>query len=306
MELDQLRGFLAVARMGSFTRAAEELFLTQPALSLRIKALEKGLGEPLFERQGRRLLLTPAGRILLRQSERILDLVGQTTAEIDALGGLTGGRLVVGTNDSNCLYVLPDLVARFRGSYPGVDLHLTNCHSTRVASLVAEGEVDFGLVTLPIADPRLEPRRLFRREDVLVCAPGHALCSMSPITPQELVEHPLLLLDRGSNSRVLLDRVFEEAGLVPRVVMELGSFEVIKRYVEIGLGVSVVPGLAAEAEIEAGRLHAERPDWLPDCFVGTIHRRKGYLSPAASAFLDLLDRYVAARWGLAGDGEQSP
>jgi DNA-binding transcriptional LysR family regulator len=297
MELHQLRGFLTVARTGSFTRAAEALFLTQPALSLQIKALEKSLGEPLFERQGRKLLLAPAGRILLRRAEQILGLVEQAGEEVQALKGLTGGRLVIGTNDSNCLYVLPDPVRRFRAQFPAVELHLTNSHSTQVVAWVAEGQADFGLVTLPVLNPGVESRPLFRRADVLVCAPGHPLCMQETVTPGELVTHPLLLLDRGSVSRVLLDQALAEAGLLPQMVMEVGSIEVIKRYVEIGLGISVIPRFTAEQEIQGGRLHAARLDWLPDCSVGVIQRRKGYLSPAARMFIEVLEDHIVGRWG---------
>lgn len=297
MELNQLRSFVTVARLGSFTKAAEALFLTQPALSLQIKALEKALDEPLFERRRRGLLLTPAGQILRGQAERILGLVEQTGAEIAALKGLAGGRLVIGTNDSNCLYILPDPVRRFRAQFPAVELRLTNSHSTQVVAWVAEGQADFGLVTLPALSPGVESRPLFRREDVLICAPGHPLCMQETVTPDELVAHPLLLLDRGSVSRVLLDRALAAAGLLPQAVMEVGSIEVIKRYVEIGLGISVIPRFTAEQEIQEGRLHAARLDWLPDCSVGVIQRRKGYLSPAARMFVEILEDHVVDRWG---------
>jgi DNA-binding transcriptional LysR family regulator len=297
MELTQLRGFATVARMGSFTRAAEVLFLSQPAMSLQVKALEKEFGQPLFERRGRTLLLTPAGKILLERAEQILRLVEQADEEIAALKGLAGGTLVIGTNDSNCLYILPDLVQRFRSEFPAVELHLTNSHSAQVVAWVVEGQADFGLVTLPVLHTAIESRPLFRRQDVLVWGLDHPLCGQSAITPEELVMHPLLLLDKGSVSRVLLDQALAEAGLLPQMVMEVGSIEVIKRYVEIGLGISIIPRFTAEAEIAAGRLHAIPVDWLPERFVGVIQRREGYLSPAAQTFLDLLDEHITEHWG---------
>lgn len=293
MELNQLRGFVTVARLGSFTRAAEALFLTQPAMSLQIKALEESLGETLFERQGRQLLLTPAGRLLLEAAEQILGLVEQTREEIQALKGLQGGQLSIGTNDSNCLYVLPDLIQRFRQQFPDVELRLTNSHSTQVATWVVEGQVEFGLVTLPILDPHLESQPLFDREDVLVCRPNHPLCSQSSVTPAALVEYPLLLLNRGSITRVMLDQMFAQADLIPKVVMELGSIEVIKQYVEIDLGVSIIPRFTAEEEIKKNRLYAIQLDWLPIRSVGIIQRRRGYLSPAAQTFLEMLQNEVS-------------
>jgi len=293
MELHQLRGFLTVARRGSFTRAAENLYLTQPALSLQIKALEESLGESVFERKGRTLLLTPTGRLLLERAEQILGLIEQTNEEISALKGLEQGQLSIGTNDSNCLYILPDLVQQFRRQFPNVELSLTNSHSSQVAAWVSEGMVEFGLVTLPILDPQLETQPLFSREDVLICRPDHPLCAQSTVTPLELVAHPLLLLDKGSVSRTILDQTLAQADLTPKTVMQVGSIEVIKRYVEIGLGVSVVPRLNAEHEIQAGQLHAIHLDWLPTSMVGIVQRRKGYLSPAARMFLDMLKTHIA-------------
>jgi len=291
MELHQLRGFVLVARLGSFTRAAEELYLTQPALSLQVKALETELGERLFERGGRRLLLTPAGHILLERAERVLGLVDGARDDIAALRGLAQGRLAIGASDSYCLYLLPEIVRLYRERHPGVELRLTNCTSTEVAGLVADGEVDFGLVTLPIVHHRLTSTPLLAREDVLICAPGHPLSSAPDVTLEDVAAYPLLLLDRGS-SRALLDRLFDDAGLVPEIVIELGSVEVIKRYVEIGLGVSIVPSLAIAREVHEGRLRTVRLAWLPPLGIGIVERKAAYRSPAAAAFLELLSERV--------------
>ena len=304
MNLNQLRGFTAIARLGSFTRAADSLSLTQPALSVQIRALEGSLGQPLFERHGRRVLLTPAGRLLARRARRVLAMVDQAAAEIAALKGLAGGRLVIATNDSNCLYLLPETVRLFRTRFPAVELHLRNSHSTQVVAWVVGGQAELGLVTMPVPDPRIETRPLLRREDVLVCARDHPLSGRDAVTPQDLVEHPLLLLNKVSVSRGLLDRTLAEADARPREVMEVGSIEVIKRYVEIGLGVSVIPRFAAERELREGRLRAVALPWLPQCSIGVARRRGGYLSPAARAFLALLDERLAGR-SLAR-GSRSP
>jgi DNA-binding transcriptional LysR family regulator len=296
MELNQLRGFLTVAKTGSFTQAARLLFVTQPALSIQIKGLEEELGEPLFERQGKQIYLTAAGQMLRERAEQILGLVEQTNQEIVALQGLRAGRLTIGTNDSICLYLLPELIHFFRDRFPGIELHLTNRHSTEVVSLVIEGMVDFGLVTLPALEPRIEAKPLFWREDVAICSPGHPLTRQHSVTLADIAQYPLLLLDKGSHSRGLLDQLLARAGLMPKVVMELGSVEVIKRFVEIDLGVSIIPGFTAEAEIRSRRLHAIRLHWLPNRAVGIVQRRKGHLSPAAQMFLQLLKNHVPEVW----------
>ncbi len=292
MELNQLRGFLAVAQAESFTKAAKKLYLTQPALSLQIKALEEELGESLFERQGKQLLLTAAGRVLLERANQILGLVEQTQQEMKAVHGLKMGRLTIGTTDSNCLYLLPTLIQFFREKFPGVELHFTNRHSAEMVGLVVEGSVDFGLVTLPALDARVEAEPLFWREDVVICGPIHPLSESSSVTLEDLIEYPLLLLEKSSTSRLLLDQMLVRAGLVPRKLMELGSIEVIKCFVELGLGVSIVPGFTVEEELKLGRLYAIRLPWLPARAVGIVQRRKGYLSPAGQMFLKLIKNHV--------------
>lgn len=296
MELYQLDGFLEVARTQSFTRAANNLFLTQPALSLQIKALETELGELLFERQGKQVLLTPAGRMLQERAAQILSLVSQTQQEIQAAQGLQSGSLRIGASDSLCLYVLPAMLEFFQDRFPGVSLQFANRQSGKIVSLVAEGAVDFGLVTLPVSEPKIKAETLFWREDVAICHPDHPLRERETVTLEMVAGYPLLLLERSSHSRLLLEQLMARAGVLPAMVMELGSLEVIKRMVSINMGVSIIPGYAAEAEIKAGVLHAIRLPWLSTRAVGVIQRRRGLLSPAGQMFLTLLKNHVPSAW----------
>lgn len=295
MELYQIRSFVRVARLGHLTRAAGELNLTQPAVSLQVKALEDEIGEKLFERQGRGLMLTSAGAVLLDRAEQILSLVDLAREEIDALGGLTRGTVRIGTNDSNCLYVLPDVIRTFRQEYPSITIDLANSHSSRVAAWVEEGSVEFGVVTLPVDNPALISVELFKREDVLICRPDHPLASRTDLTAGDVLEYPLLLLDSGSLSHRSLVSTLTDADHAPERVMQVGSIDVIKRYVEIGLGVSVVPRLNVEHEIAAGHLVARGLSWLPRHGVGVIRRKNGYLSPAAREFVERLKADATAR-----------
>lgn len=296
MEIYQLRGFLAVAKTKSFTQAAELLFLTQPALSLQIKALETELGQPLFERQGRQVLLTPAGRLLQERAEQIVGLVNQTRQEVQAAQALTTGSLRLGASESLCLYVLPPVVEFFHEKFPGIELQFVNRPSTEIAVLVAEGQVDFGLVTLPVLDPRLETETLFYREDVAICAPTSALFEEPIVSFAALAAQPLLLLEKNSSSRILLDQMMAKLGLMPVQVLELGSIEVIKCFVALNLGVSIVPGYTIETELKAGLLRAIRLEWLPTRSVGLVRRRKSFISPAGQLFLKLLRNHVPQAW----------
>jgi len=175
MELYQLKGFARVARGGTLTKAAEELNITQPALSSQIKALEKEFGVQLFERRGRGLALTAAGRTLLPRAEQLLELVGHAARELSEANALKSGVLHIGTNDSNCLYVLPELLARYKADYPGIRIRLSNSHSSVVASWVLDGTVEIGIVTLPLQKRELLSHPLYERKDVLIFPPGHEL-----------------------------------------------------------------------------------------------------------------------------------
>ena len=161
MEVDQLKGFLETAREKSFTRAAEKLFRTQPAVSLQIKSLETELGQRLFERHGKRVSLTEAGRLLYSRAEQVLSILETIPHDMSGLGELRTGRLMIGTSDTNCAYVLPPVVETFRKVYPGVEIQLTDRMSPEVARLVVDGTVDFGIATLPVNDTRLDTEPLF-------------------------------------------------------------------------------------------------------------------------------------------------
>ncbi len=296
MELYQLRGFLAVAQKKSFTQAARKLELTQPALSLQVKRLEQELGEPLFERVGKRIYLTPAGRILQERAESILELVSQAEQDIAAVKGLRGGEIVIAASESYCIYVLPGLMRLFLERFPEVTYRFIGAHSSQVISLVASGEADFGLGTLPASSPHIQTQSLFWREDVAICAPEHPLASQPTVSLKKLIAHPLLLMTGNSHSRRLIDQTLTKANVVPQVGMELESVEVVKRFAGIGLGVAIVPGFTVEQEVTSGALHALRLEWLEPRAVGLIRRRQDYLPPAAEIFMRLLRNHVPNLW----------
>lgn len=294
MEMHQLRGFFEVARERSFTRAAERLFLTQPAISLQLKALEEELGQALFERGRKSVRLTPAGEILFRYVREVFSRLEEAENEIAALGRLLGGRLVIGTSDTNCTYILPPVLEAFGQRYPGVELDIRNRMSAEVGQLVLDHEVDFGLATLPVRHRDLACEALFGRRDVLVCPPGHELAGRKFIRLQTLGQYPLLVLERGSTSRRLLEDAFRAVGLELQTAMNLGGIEVIKRFVEIGLGLALVPRFAVRGEVETGRVAAVEVRGLETRAVGLVEHRGRRRSPAAEAFVDLLRDYIAS------------
>lgn len=295
LRTERLLALVEVARHQGFTRAARALGRTQSSLSQAVAALEGDVGAPLLVREGRRTRPTEAGKLLVTCAERVLVELEQARVELDALGALTRGRLVVGTTDTLAMHVLPPALRELRVRHPGVELVLEHRPSPIIAERVAEGAVDVGVVTLPLppglrirgrpaeGELRLEPLGVF--EDALVCAADHRLARRRRVAAADLEGEPMLLLDRSTAGRAHLDAWLAARGVRPRVAMEMASVDVLVRLVELGFGVTVVPAAAV-----AGRLGplVKRPlAALRPRRVGLVTPSVGPLPPAARAFVAL-------------------
>ena len=301
MNLEQLRGFYAVAQEGSFTKAAKKLFRTQPAISSQIKLLEDELGELLFQRIGKTVRLTQAGEILRRHVASIFDHLDIAQNQIQELHGLQRGRLVIGSSDTITIYILPQSLKSYRQKYPNIEIAIRNKTSLEVAELVLEGVVDFGIVTLPIEHEMLHVKVLCTYPDVAICPPGHPLANQKAVSLVDLSSYPLLLLEPGSNTRRCLEQVFAAHDIPLHSTMDLGSIDVIKQMVAIGLGVSIVPLYAVRADADAQQefrtpteglvvLHLKE---LPPRQIGVIRNRQSdYLSLAGKEFVSMFKRYI--------------
>ncbi len=295
---DQLLAFAAVARERGFSRAARRLARTQSAVSQAVARLEEDLGTRLFLRQGRTVELTPAGRLLLDRAGRVLDEMDGARESLQALAELREGSLVVGTSDTLACHLLPPVITAFRTRYPGVELRLDNRPSPAIAERVAERAVDVGVVTLPLppglriggrpAAERLRIEPLTSYQEVAICPPGHPLARRRRAPLEAVAAHPLLLLDRSTGARALLDAELARLGAAPRVAMEMSSVEVLKKLVELGLGVSIVPALAVEREVASGVLAAVRLSGLAGVRqVGLVVAAGGHVPRAAAAFAEI-------------------
>jgi LysR family cys regulon transcriptional activator len=302
MELIQLRSFALIARERSVTRAAGRLGLTQPALSLQIKALEAELGQALFARQRKQMQLTPAGEIFYRYVQTVFATLEEAKTELAALQQLLRGHLAFATSDTNSAYVLPAVLQQFRALYPQVRIDIRNRMSSQVLQLVVEHEVDFGIATLPLAHRQVTTEPLFHRAEVMICPPDHPLSRASVLSLAQLSPYPLLVLSPGSTSRRLLDAAFQQAGVPMQVAMNLGSIDVLKRFVAIGLGVAIVPRVVVAEETQHGRLVAVPLQDLPARQIGLVERKDTRRSLAAAAFLHLL-RVHLLQGRCAGHGE---
>jgi DNA-binding transcriptional LysR family regulator len=290
MTLDQLRLFVAVAERLHVTRAAEALNITQPAASSAIAALEASLDTRLFDRIGRGIALTEAGRQLLPEAKAVLARLDQAEQVLDDLQGLRRGHLALHASQTIAGYWLPPLMHRFREAWPQVTLALVIGNSAQVARAVLEGDADMGFVEGSVSDPLLVQVPVAADRLVLVAGAGHALAGRTELEARDLISLRWVLRERGSGTR----QVFEEAlaGLgvdaaALDVRMELPSNEAVRAAVEAGTGATVISSLVARGGIAAGSL-VELNFAFPDrCFTMLRHGDR-HRSKAAAALMDMI------------------
>ena len=294
MEVDQLKTFVAVVTFGGFRRAAEVLFVSQPAVSARIKALERSLGVPLFERGRAGLVLSTAGRALRAHAEQLLHAVAVARQAVHEADGASGGVLRIAAALSICTYLLPDVLKRFQAEHPKVTITVRSGHSKDVLEMVLRGEAEIGLAR-SLHHPQIETVSLGDDPLILVARRAHARARSRKAPLAEVADWPLIFFDRGSSDWTLSHGLFRLAGLVPNVVMEVESIEAAKRMVERGLGLAFLPRLAVAREIRSGRLVAiEVTNAAPlGRSLDVIHSRHRPRSMEALTFLRTLQATVS-------------
>jgi len=240
---DQLRAFGQVVAAGSVSLAAERLNLTQPAVSLRVRQLERQLGVRLLERVGRRVAPTAAGRALLPHVRRIEAAVAEAMERMADHAGTAVGRVRLGTGATACIYLLPPLLRDLRGRFPRLDIEVRTGNTPEMLKSLEANMIDIAFATLPASGRMFEAVPVLTDEIVAVFAAGNEP-SANGITAAELAELPLVLYEPGGNSRRVIDDWFGRAGVSPKPVMELGNIEAIKELVGAGLGCGLLPRLA--------------------------------------------------------------
>jgi DNA-binding transcriptional LysR family regulator len=255
----RLQVFHAVAKHLSFTKAAEALFMTQPAVTFQIKQLEEHFNTRLFERGHGRITLTPAGDIVLEYAERILALSAELDTRLKEMTGQIGGPLLVGASTTIAEFLLPQVLGNFKSKYPSVMPRLFVANSGTVESRVSEHTLDIGFIEAPSHLPTVASDVCCEDELQVVCAPGHALAKLQSVTPKELVAHPYISREPGSGTREVTDLYFQKAGIKPdslNVVMELGSPEALKGLVATGVGFTIMSRVTVNKELRLGELTA--------------------------------------------------
>ena len=286
MDYDQLASFLEVAKLQSFSRAAEKIYRTQPAISAQVRLLEQECGEKLFDRSGKKVLLTPAGEILQRYAQRIIELNKEALQAIAELNQTARGKLQIGANEATCLYVLPKTFARFRELYPLVQISIYRNFSHKILQKVQEGAIEVGIVTLPQSANNMEVIPVFRDEMQVIVPANHPLATNRSATVEEIANFPLILPKTG-HTRVVLDRLLRTYREHLQVSMELASVETIKKFVGAGLGISIVSRAYAQPEVAAGLVKLIPLEGLKLYReLGLIYRRDRYLSLPAKVFIE--------------------
>ncbi|KWV58360.1 LysR family transcriptional regulator [Bradyrhizobium macuxiense] len=246
LNLDYLESFRVVIESGSFSAAGERLQLTQPAVSLQVRQLERSLNATLIERVGRKARPTAAGVALLAHAEQISAAV---TSAVDAVAQQTtgtAGRVRLGTGATACIFLLPPILRELRAALPGLELTVTTGNTPEIAKAVEDNTIDIGLVTLPVSGRSFEITPVLNDEFVLIAPPDMPLPAR--ITPAVLATRPIVLFEPGGNTRRTADEWLARGGVSLKPLMSLGSVEAIKEMVRAGLGCAILPGMAVSAK----------------------------------------------------------
>jgi DNA-binding transcriptional LysR family regulator len=291
IQLSHLRTLQAVVRCGSFSRAAKEVNLTQPAVSMQIRQLEAIAALPLLERVGKRVFPTKAGEILLGHANRAMHEVELALEALQQLRGVVAGRIRLGAGTTMGGYVLPRFFRRFQSRYPNAELILIVGNTPEIAGAVVNHDLDIGLVNLPVRRRELAVLPFVLDELVAIAPPKREWRGRTRITASELARQPLILYEPTSMMNRMIDNWFQREGVFPQVPMKVGNVETIKKLVEAGLGCSVISWISVKAEARPGKLAAFRLD--PPLFrqIGIVHRKDKPKSLLFDTFLNSLKEF---------------
>ncbi|MBX3727459.1 MAG: LysR family transcriptional regulator [Xanthomonadales bacterium] len=287
--LKQLRAFCALVKFGSLARAAEALYLSQPAVSLQLSALEKELDQPLLERAGRSLRVT-------REGQALYDLARPLVEGIDGIGealrgqlaGLDTGELNIAAGESTILHLLPPLVRRFRDQHPGVHVHLHNVTGRDGLALLRNDQVDLAVGSMIEVPPDIAYEAVHHFDPMLIAPLGHPLADMTELRLEDLSPHGLILPPKRLSTWRLVDLVFQQRRVPYTVALEVGGWEVIKQYVAMGLGISIVTGFCLSAQDHERLVVRNLRAYFPQRSYGVVVRKGRLPGSHARRFIDLV------------------
>ncbi len=291
MDFPELEVLISLAQEGSFSRAAEKLNRSQPAVSQAIRRLEDELGTPLLDRSSRKVTLTAAGAALLDHARRMVDLRQEAFHSLENLRLFKRGVLRLAASESVGLYVLPPLLKAFRRAYQAIKIEVIQSPSSGIPALLMDQDVDFGFLSFAPAHKDLATRLLFRDELALAVFPGHPLAPMKAVDLERLGRESFIAHLARTPTRTHLVDLFARERVPLRIVMELSSLETIKDFVKAGEGIALIPRMAMARELASGELVSPRVKGMAiGREVRLVHRASRTHSIAGAAFLELLSK----------------
>lgn len=285
--LKQLRAFCYTARAGSISRAAERLFLSQPSVSLQIQALERELKTTLFERRGPNIRLTAEGKTLYdlaRPMVQGMDALPETFAA--HCGDLKNGELNIAAGESTILYILPRFIKVFAERYPGIRLKLHNVTGRDGLAMLRADEADFAVGSMLEIPHDITYHPIFAYEPLLITAADHPLAKKKNVSLEDISPYGLILPPRHLSTWRIVDLVFQQHGVNYQVALEAGGWEIIKKYVELGLGISIVTSICLTEEDRVARIPFDR--YFPERSYGVVLRQGKIMSPQSERFIDMM------------------
>lgn len=292
INLRQLKAFVAVAEQGSFTKAAKLLYMTQPAVSAQIKALEERLEIQLLERHDKSIALTDAGKLLLIEAGKMLSLYEEFLDALDELKGVRRGRLVIGASTIPGEYLLPQYIGGFKSKYPDIEVVLKIADTGRVVDLLKNRSIHLGIIGAPVKEDNLALTPVAKDELILIAATNHPLAKGKKVQVDGILKTAFVLREPGSGTRMVIERMLAQKGMELsnlQVIMELGSTRAVITAVEAGLGISMVSRLAAKESLQLQKIKEIKVDgWNTERSLYLARNETIYLSHATQAFINYL------------------
>jgi len=288
MDIRDLQVFLSVAKHLNYTRAGEEVNLSQPSVSVRMRQLERELGTNLFDQLGKKIALTEAGEVLLPYATRVISAMKDARQAIDELQGLERGSLRIGASTTPGMYLVPGVIAHFKRQYPEIAMHLTVKDTRQIEDGVIKNEFDFGFVGGHLAGDEVEVMAWLTDELVLIVPATHRLAGKRIVKPEDLLGEKFILREEGSATRAVVASHLRKCKVEPDAVMEMANPESVKKAVQNGLGIAFISAFAVESELRAKTLVAAKmPALQVSRELKIVYRKDKHLSRVARAFIEM-------------------
>jgi DNA-binding transcriptional LysR family regulator len=285
--LKQMRAFCQVVRSGSVTQAAQKLFLSQPSITLQIQALERELNVTLFERRGPALKLTPDGEALYTLAEPLVRGMDELHSSFIAQHGrLESGELNIGAGESTILYILPEAVRRFAETYPGIHMRMFNVTGRDGLKMLKSDEIDFAVGSMLDVPDDITYQPIVTFDPALITPIGHPLAEKENLSLEDISQYGLILPPRHLSTWGMVKYVFQQHNLSFKVTLEAGGWEVIKKYVEMGLGISIVTDICLTGQEKLVKIPLD--NYFPQRGYGLVLRKGKFMSPQANRFVEIL------------------